>query len=113
MTVDVSIAECEKRVIEREKREQLLVDMLAMELIESIGVGNYKIATSAALFASWIAYAKAAGVEPGSRKAFGQRLELSGFKSIKVEKGRTRAWAGLCLKADSASRQLHGQDDQG
>jgi putative DNA primase/helicase len=52
--------------------------------------------TSANLFASWSAYAKAAGEPPGTRKAFARMLERAGFEPYrKLDRARTRAYYGL------------------
>ena len=60
---------------------------------------RWHTATSVELFASWVKYAKAAGDEPGSRKAFASKLEREGFIAFR-ENGldRTRAWRGVRLK---------------
>ena len=90
-------------------------DLLAQWLEDSCDAdreGKYTwTATSAALFASWTRYAKAAGDEPGSRRAFARKLEMHGFKAFREEgTERTRMWSGLRLKP-AAPRQWYGQDD--
>jgi putative DNA primase/helicase len=51
---------------------------------------------SADLFASWSAYAKAAGELPGSRKSFARQLERRGFVAYRRgDKVGTRAWYGI------------------
>ena len=67
-----------------------------------VDCATYKAATSAALWASWVDYAKAANHEPGSRKVFARMLELHGFKALRLGHERTRAWSGLCLRPASS-----------
>jgi putative DNA primase/helicase len=60
-----------------------------------------KTDTSANLFASWAAFAKAAGEVSGSRKSFAKLLEQRGFEQYrKGDKMRTRAWWGLYVRPD-------------
>jgi putative DNA primase/helicase len=62
--------------------------------------GNeHKTATSADLFASWAAYAKAAGDRAGTRKSFARMLERRRFEPYRTH-GGVRAWRGISLKAD-------------
>ena len=65
--------------------------------------GNeHKTATSADLFASWAAYAKAAGDRAGTRKSFARMLERRHFEPYR-QTGGVRAWRGIRLKADQWS----------
>jgi putative DNA primase/helicase len=57
----------------------------------------HKSALSAELFASWAAYAKAAGVEIGSRPAFAEKLRTRGFYNVKGT-GGARRWKGIQLR---------------
>lgn len=60
--------------------------------------GNeYKTSTNAALFATWIKYATAAGEEHGSQKRFSAEMERRGFRRHKGT-GGTREWRGIRLK---------------
>jgi putative DNA primase/helicase len=61
----------------------------------------YKSATSANLFASWCAYAKAAGGWPGNRVQFGEKLKAAGFENAKSTKG-ARTWRGIQLRKSLA-----------
>jgi putative DNA primase/helicase len=58
---------------------------------------HWKRATSGELFQSWATYAKAAGVDPGSKVEFAEKLERQGFESDRGSKGR-RVWRGVCLR---------------
>jgi putative DNA primase/helicase len=61
--------------------------------------GNeFKTATSAALFASWSAFAKGAGDPAGTRKSFARALQRRRFEPYKVPTTGTRAWRGIRLK---------------
>ena len=57
----------------------------------------YKTALSGELFASWTAYAKAAGVESGSRFSFAEKLKGRGFCNDKGTRG-VRTWKGIQLR---------------
>ena len=74
-------------------------DIIAQWLDEECDAepGNrWKSATSAALFASWTAYATRAGEKPGSRKPFAEELERRGFENRKGGKG-VREFRGIRL----------------
>jgi putative DNA primase/helicase len=62
--------------------------------------GNeFKTATSAQLFKSWMEFTTTAGEESGSRKGFAALLEQRGFQPDKINPGM-RIWRGLRLKVD-------------
>ena len=64
--------------------------------------GNeFKTATSAALFASWSSYAKAAGDVAGSRTSFARLLERRRFEPYRQGHDSARAWRGIRLKPSS------------
>jgi len=51
------------------------------------------------LFADWSSYAKAAGEEPGSQKAFGTKLNKRGFSRDRLtESTRARIYRGIALR---------------
>jgi putative DNA primase/helicase len=61
--------------------------------------GNtWKWEASGALFESWSAYAKAAGEEPGSRKAFADAMQGRGFERCEKGHAKTRSFSGVRLK---------------
>jgi putative DNA primase/helicase len=65
--------------------------------------GNrWKVAASAALFASWSTYAIRAGEKLGSRKSFAEELERRGFEKRKGS-GGVREFLGLRLKPASGA----------
>jgi putative DNA primase/helicase len=75
-------------------------DIWAQWLEESCDVepGNrWLIAPSGELFQSWSGYAKAAGMDAGSRIEFAERLEQQGFVADKGTGGR-RVWRCVCLR---------------
>ena len=60
--------------------------------------GNpYKTALSSELFASWTAYAKAAGGWAGTRVQFGENLKAKDLENVKSAKG-VRRWRGIELR---------------
>jgi putative DNA primase/helicase len=69
---------------------------------------EFKTATSADLYTSWAAYAKAAGEPTGSRKLFSRILERRGGKTYR-QTGGVRAWQGVRLKPSTSWGQ-HGGD---
>ena len=52
--------------------------------------------SSKLLFASWSAWAKERGFEPGSTRSLGEHLRARGFLPCKV--GQDRGWSGLTLR---------------
>jgi putative DNA primase/helicase len=57
----------------------------------------------AAAFASWKAWAEAAGEFAGSERRLSGRLtRLPGLDEARLGKGRTRAWLGLGLRREGA-----------
>jgi putative DNA primase/helicase len=64
--------------------------------------------SSSALFASWRAYAEAAGEHVGSQKAFSQRLVAQGFVAKRLSDGRA-AFLGLGLKARPQEPWRYGE----
>jgi putative DNA primase/helicase len=71
-----------------------------------------KTAPSADLFASWSAFAKAAGETPGSRKSFARLLERKGFQPYRRgDKKRTRAWYGIYVWPESHGYGYGAEDD--
>ncbi|GEO13800.1 phage/plasmid primase, P4 family [Microvirga aerophila] len=62
---------------------------------------SYKWERSADLFASWSAYAKAAGEHPGSLKNFGPAMIRHGMQPYRTK--RLRGWSGIRLKVSSIS----------
>ena len=72
--------------------------------------GNeFKKETSADLFASWAAYAKAAGDLPGTRKSFARLLERHHFTSCLMGHDNVRGWQGIRLKP-TANHNGYGKD---
>jgi putative DNA primase/helicase len=65
---------------------------------------EYKKATTTELFASWSAYARDAGDEPGTVKSFAPAMRLRGFKPYRTM--AARGWLGIQLKT-----QLRYGDD--
>ena len=62
---------------------------------------HYKKTSSANLFATWTAYAKAAGVEPGAQVGFGEKLRNAGFEPYKTR--AERGWTGIELRQTHVS----------
>ena len=58
---------------------------------------DWKRASSAALFADWTGYAKAAGEEAGTRKSFAERMRRKGFEPHKGT-GGVREYLGIRIK---------------
>lgn len=78
-------------------------DLFAQWLEDECDVepGNaYKWETTAALFASWTGYAKAAGEHPGTVKAFAHALRRHGLTEKRTK--QYRGWAGLRLNRDDS-----------
>jgi putative DNA primase/helicase len=61
--------------------------------------------SSAALFASWKAWAELAGEFVGSQKQFGEKLEARGIEPLRKGKNRTRGYEGIRLIEASPSPQ--------
>jgi putative DNA primase/helicase len=59
---------------------------------------DWKRESSAELFASWSAYAKAAGEEAGSRKSFGDRMRRKGFITEQIKAFNAKGFKGICLR---------------
>jgi putative DNA primase/helicase len=58
---------------------------------------EYRWSTTTDLFASWSAYAKAAGDEPGTAKSFAPAMRRKGFRPFR--KLMARGWLGIRLKS--------------
>jgi putative DNA primase/helicase len=77
--------------------EQDLFGQWIAERLEAIPASpGEKHTLSAALFYNWDQYARAAGEEPGSRKAFAEALKRHGYRPGKDRTGR-RVWLGIRL----------------
>jgi len=61
--------------------------------------------SSAALFASWKAWAELAGEFVGSQKQFGEKLEARGIQPSRRGKNRTRGYEGISLIEAAPSPQ--------
>jgi putative DNA primase/helicase len=61
------------------------------------------------LFASWSAYAKAAGDLPGTRKSFARLLERHRFTPCRIGTEQARGWRGIRLKPTATSSR-YGDD---
>jgi putative DNA primase/helicase len=72
-------------------------DLFSQWLDEECDAKPGMTATSAELFASWTAYAKAAAGWPGSRVQFAENLKAKGLKSAKGA-GGVRTWRGIQLR---------------
>ena len=59
-----------------------------------------RMATTLELFASWSAFAKAAGEEPGTAKSFAPAMRRKGFKPYKTK--IARGWRGIRLQGAQA-----------
>ena len=76
-------------------------DLLGQWLDEACDTepGNrHKYAATVDLFASWTEFAKQAGDEPGSRKAFSSELGKRGFEPFREGHDKIRSFRGLRLK---------------
>jgi putative DNA primase/helicase len=74
-------------------------DLFAQWLAENCDVeptNDYKWERTAELFASWAAYAKAAGDNPGNTKSFGPAMRRHGLREKRST--RARGWQGVRLK---------------
>lgn len=74
---------------------QWLEDMCEIKLD-----ANYLWERTTDLYASWSAYAKAAGEHPGSLKTFGPAMLRHGLKPYRTK--QVRGWSGIRLKVASA-----------
>jgi putative DNA primase/helicase len=79
--------------------QDLIGQWLAEECDAEPG-NRWKVATSAALFASWTAYATRAGEKSGSRKPFAEEMERRGFEN-KRGTGGVKEFRGVRLKSTS------------
>jgi putative DNA primase/helicase len=82
-------------------------DLYAQWLDEACDVepdNPYKWATTGDLFASWAAYAKAAGEDPGTKKGFAPAMRRKGFKPHRCKSAR--GWSGIRLRLDQQSRVM-------
>ena len=61
-----------------------------------------KTTSSAELFKSWSAYAKAAGDSAGTRKSFARTLERHRFDPDRQAHTGTRIWRGIRLRPSAA-----------
>lgn len=71
-------------------------DAIGQWIEDACVTGPEKHDSSRALYASWSAWAGAAGQPPGSQKALGEALRERGFQASKV--GRARGWLGIALR---------------
>jgi putative DNA primase/helicase len=67
------------------------------EECEADADNRWKTAASGEMFQSWTNYARAAGVEAGSRVEFAEKLERKGFEPAKGTGGK-RIWRGVRLR---------------
>ena len=80
--------------------DQDLIGQWIAEECDAEPGNRWKLATSAALFASWTAYATRAGEKPGSRKPFAEELERRGFE-IKKGTAGIREFRGIRLRPEN------------
>jgi putative DNA primase/helicase len=79
--------------------DQDLIGQWLADECDAMPGNRSKSATSAALFASWTAYATRAGEKPGPRNPFAEKLEARGFEKDRGT-GGVRIFLGVSLKSD-------------
>jgi len=70
---------------------------------EACSIGDRQWDSSATLYSSWATFAKRAGEDPGTRKAFAKELSKRGFASAKNSTGNIRGFRGLSVLADTVN----------
>lgn len=78
-------------------------DIVGQWIDEMCVLGPNSRTPSRTLFASWSAWATAAGYQPGSQKALGEALRARGLRDGKV--AGARGWIGIGHKTTPASRE--------
>ena len=78
-------------------------DITGLWIEDCCHVGPAHQATARSLYASWLAWAQAAGHDAGTQKTLGSALRERGFVASKVD--RQRGWHGIALKSG------HGRKD--
>jgi putative DNA primase/helicase len=71
-------------------------DLVGQWIEQCCNVGSGKRQSARDLYGNWAAFAREAGVEPGSQKALGEALLMRGFLPAKIAGGR--GWLGLSLR---------------
>lgn len=70
---------------------------------ECCAVGRKEWDTSANLYRSWSTWAERAGEKPGTMKAFSSELQKNGFSASTAGHSKTRGYAGLSVRLDTAN----------